>query len=220
LDQVIDFSRIFRKLLKKLWLIVTVTVVFAAVGVVMTLHNERDIYGAQVSLYSVSNGANTASTSGINTMKDYAEIVSSKMVADQVVNSLPEYNLNARNVQAMVSTAYKDGSAIFYIMVRAEDPKLAADVANAASNVFVMVVNNITKQYSVKILDAADSANTYYDAEIGQLKTRLIYAAAGLLLACVIISFIEIFSTRVSEVNDSTLNGQIKLLGVIPKHNI
>lgn len=197
-----------------------VTVLAGFVGIVYTLGETPNIYSAEVSLYGVASGSYTASVQGSYAMRDNAEIVGSKKVADRVVNALPEYNLNAMTVRSMVSTSYSDDSAIFRINANSTDPDRATAVANAAADAFVLEVSNITGADRVKILDAADSVSVSYDGESQQLKTRLIFPAVGFVLICVVISLFEIFSTKVKEVSDCTLNGEIKLLGVIPKHSI
>lgn len=220
MENTIDFVRILRRLIQKIWLIILVTVVSGLLGIVYTIGDTPNIYNAQVSLYSVASGSYTASIQGSYAMRDYAEIVRSKKVAERVVNVLTDYDLNALTIQSMVSTSYDENSAIFYIFANSQDPKLANAVANAAADAFVIEVSNITGADRVKILDAADNVSISYDGVREQQKTRLIFVAAGFILICLILSLLEIFSSKIKSVNDSTLNGQIKLLGVIPKHNI
>ena len=97
MGQTVDFIRIFRKLIKYLWVIVVVTVLSGAVGFFMTIRTGNNVYSARVSLYNIGNSANA------NAMRDYTEIISSKMVADQVVNSLTNYKLNSREIQSMAA---------------------------------------------------------------------------------------------------------------------
>lgn len=217
MGQTVSFSRIFRKLVKYLWLIVIVTILTALIGFFMTRQVGSNIYKAEVTLYSTTY---VGSAANAMIMNDYAEIIRSKMVADLVVNSLGDLKLNARQLRSMVNTYYKDNSAIFSIDVSSNDPGTAIVVANAFADVFISQVNLITGQNSVKILDAADTVGVSYNAKSEQMNTRLIYAAIGFLLTCIIIGLTEILNTRVSEIGDSTLNDEIKLLGVIPRHDI
>lgn len=220
MENTIDLLRIVKKLIKRIWLIIIVTGVSGLIGVIYTFGETTNIYGAEVSIYSVAAGSYSASIQGFNAMTDYAEIVGSKKVADRVVNALPEYRLDAQKVQSMVKTSYGDNSAIFHVYAYSSNPQLATSVANAAAEAFVLEVGNITGVDNVKILDEAMNVFISYDGQKEQLKTRLIFTGAGLVLICVLLSLTEIFSTRVTKVTDCTLNGEIKLLGVIPKHNI
>lgn len=220
MESTMDFVRILRGLVKKIWLVVLITILAGLVGIIYTLGDTPNVYSAKVSLYSVASGSYTASVQGAYAMRDYAEIVGSKKVADRVVNALPDYNLNALMIQSIVSTSYNDNSAIFYVYANSTEPDLAKAVANAVADAFVLEVRNITGADWVKILDAADSVTVSYNAETEQLKTRLTFFAVGFVLICVVISLFEVFSTKVKEVRDCTLNGEIKLLGVIPKHTI
>lgn len=219
MKQTVDFIRIFRRLWKSKLIIIGVTLVITTLGILTTRGIEANQYSARVSLYSVSTDSWT-SNSGVNKLKDYSEIVKSKMVADQVVNTLTDAKLKSFEIQAMVKTTFVENSAIFYITAVTDNPKTAAQIANAVANAFVTDVGIITGQNNVKILDAADTVSISYNASLEKLKTRMIYLMVGFVSVCTVIIISEIFSIKVSEVNDSTLNGQIKLLGVIPKHDI
>lgn len=220
MEYTVDIARVLQKLIKRIWLIIAVTAIFAAAGLLYTAKSSPNLYMADVSLYSIAYGSYRSSLEGFAAMTDYAEIIRSKKVADRVVNNLAEYNLNARQVQSMVSTSYRNDSAIFYIRTVSEDPALAISVANSVADAFILEVRYVTGADSVKILDKAEQVSVYYDGRNDQLKTRLIFAAAGFILICAAISLSEIFSRKISQINDATLNGEIKLLGVIPKHRI
>jgi len=215
-----DFVKILQTLIRRIWLVIVVTVLFGLAGLVYTRGSVPNVYSAEASIYSVASGSYAASVQSTYIMKDYAEIVGSKKVADRVVNALPEYNLDAKLVQTMVRTGFSEDSAIFYVYAYSNDPALVISVANSAAEAFVLEVSNITGADNVKILDEADTVIVSYDGQREQLKTRLLFLAVGFLLICGIITLTAIFSTRVTKVDDCTLNGEIKLLGVIPKHSI
>lgn len=215
-----DFVKILQTLIRRIWLVIVVTVLFGLAGLVYTRGSVPNVYSAEASIYSVASGSYAASVQSTYIMKDYAEIVGSKKVADRVVNALPEYNLDAKLVQTMVRTGFSEDSAIFYVYAYSNDPALVISVANSAAEAFVLEVSNITGADNVKILDEADTVIVSYDGQREQLKTRLLFLAVGFLLTCGIITLTAIFSTRVTKVDDCTLNGEIKLLGVIPKHSI
>ncbi|NLT15428.1 MAG: hypothetical protein GXY05_13925 [Clostridiales bacterium] len=220
MERTMDFVKILQTLIRRIWLVIVVTVLFGLAGLVYTRGSVPNVYSAEASIYSVASGSYAASVQSTYIMKDYAEIVGSKKVADRVVNALPEYNLDAKLVQTMVRTGFSEDSAIFYVYAYSNDPALVISVANSAAEAFVLEVSNITGADNVKILDEADTVIVSYDGQREQLKTRLLFLAVGFLLICGIITLTAIFSTRVTKVDDCTLNGEIKLLGVIPKHSI
>lgn len=220
METTIDFLRILQKLIKKAWLILLITLVSVLAGIIYTLGDAPNVYGAEVSIYSVAAGSYSASIQGFNAMTDYAEIVESKKVADRVVNALPDYNLDSQMIQSMLRTSYGDNSAIFRVYAYSSNPELVTLVANAAAEAFVSEVSNITGVDNVKILDEAIDVFVSYNGQREKLKTRLVFTVVGFVIICAIIGISEIFSTKVTRVTDSTLNGEIKLLGVIPKHNI
>jgi capsular polysaccharide biosynthesis protein len=220
LERTVDFAKIIHAVIKRIWLIALVTVLIGLAGVIYTWEDIPNEYGAETSIYSVASGSYAASMQSTSIMKDYAEIIGSKKVADRVVTALPDYNLDAKRVQTMVKTSFSEDSAIFYVYAYSNDPALVISVANSAAEAFVLEVSNITGADNVKILDEADSIFVSYDGQKEQLKTRIIFAAAGFALSCGILVLAAIFGTRVTKVEDCTLNGEIKLLGVIPKHSI
>lgn len=220
LERTIDLGRVIRRMIKKAWLIAVVTVVVAVIGCIYTMRPSPDVYGSRVSLYSVAYGSYRASIEGFNAMKDYAEIVGSKKVAERVIGLLPQYALDAGTIQSMVRTSYTEESAIFYITAYSTVPELAVSVANAVAEAFVLEVRNVTGEDSVKILDKAETVILSFNAKSEQTRTRLTFAAGGFIAICAVLAVTELFGTKVKEVDDATLNGDIKLLGVIPDHSI
>lgn len=220
MERTIDFVKILQILIKRVWLVVVVTVLFGLAGLAYTRGDVPNVYSARASIYSVASGSYAASVQSTYIMKDYAEIVGSKKVADRVVNALPQHNLDVKLVQSMVRTSFSEDSAIFYVYAYSNDPALVIPVANSAAEAFVLEVGNITGADNVKILDEADTVIVSYNGQREQLKTRLVFLAVGFLLICGIIALTAVFSTKVTKVDDCTLNGEIRLLGVIPKHSI
>lgn len=219
-ESTIDVARIVRRLLLHWKLIIAFTIVATVIGIVVTIPNKPNEYLATASAYSIAAGSYTDSIQGSKAMKDYAEIITSNKVAERVATALTKYRLTTTMIQKMITTSSSENSTIFHIVATAEDPQLAVDVVNAVTDAFLLEVRNITGQDSVQILDHAANVTLSYNANMQKLKTRLIFGAAGFVLICAVLIVGELFSTNIKEVEDGTLDGEITLFGVIPKHDI
>jgi capsular polysaccharide biosynthesis protein len=181
-----------------------------------------DIYTAEVSLYSMASSAGEEPTRGFDVMKKNAGVISSKKVAEQVMNSLGNGSLSLLSVRNMLTTSHEDGSAIFHIYASSNDPHLSVAVVNAAAEAFIAEIRNIIGQseVQVQILDKADNAPVSFDGESEQIKTVIIFASVGFFLMCSVICLVEMLNTKVTTVDKSTLGGKVKLLGVIPNYRL
>jgi capsular polysaccharide biosynthesis protein len=222
LEFYLDFSRIFRKLYRQLWLIFVVTALAAAAGVAFTWNTTPDTYKAEVTLVGASNGSYSNAVGNTYIIRNYSALIRSEKIATRVIQGLPQYNLDKPVVQQMVTASFDKtaDSALVFVDARAIDPVLAIDVANAAADAFVSELRNVTGADVAIIVDQASVAIIDFSGQSSQMRMRIEFAAGGFVMACVLLSLIEMFSKRISRADDCTLHGTIELLGVIPRYNI
>lgn len=222
LEFVIDLRRVTRRIIGNMRLVIIVTLIFAAIGVSLTWKQAPNIFTSKVTLVGIANDmySNVITTSQI--MRNYAGMVQSEKIAESVVRQLPDYKLDTVSVQAMLNTSFEltTDSALFYITADSNDPDISIAVANTAAETFISELKSITGAEIATIVDKASTSVISYNGTIGQLLTRLEIAAVGFAAICVVLSFVEIFSKKVTEGIDCTLGGSIELLGLIPKHHI
>ena len=223
----IDFVRCFKALLKNMKWIVCTAFLFLAIGILVAVYyvDTENVYDAKASVYSIAHGSYTDSSEGIQVIRTYSDIVKSLKVAERASLLLGDGQLDKFTIYDMIevegpevsSSGYVVGeSSIINIHASSTNPQDAVRVANAVAQAFVMEVSSITMTTSVQVLDEAYTCDMTYNA----LKQQAIYVglivAAGILLSCAVIVLQEIFSTKISTLQQSTLYGELDIIGVIP----
>ena len=231
-----DFGRIieidFKRCLKALWThiswIIASVVLFFVIGVMVAVFylDTENVYDAKSSVYSITYGSYTDSANGIQAIKTYSDIVKSLRVAERAALLLGDDSLDKFTIYEMIeveepepnSLGYvTDDSSIIQIHASATDKDDAIRVANAVANAYVMEVTSITNSDSVQVLDEAYTCEITYNA----LKQQLIYiglfTAMGLVLGCAVIVLCEIFSIKITSLQQGSLYSQLDIIGVIPE---
>lgn len=182
-----------------------------------------DCYDAVASVYSISYGSFDESAQGIQMMKAYEDVVKSLQVAERATLLLGDGSLDKFEIYEMIEVEdtstenyYDDSSNVVYIHAYASTPEMAVNVVNAVANAFVMEVNTISNNDSIQVLDEAVEAEKIYNALKKQLFFWVLGLVGGMLIACVTIVVMVIFSDKISSVQDAALYGELEIIGAIP----
>jgi capsular polysaccharide biosynthesis protein len=98
------------------------------------------------------------------------------------------------------------------------DPELSMAIADAVAQSYSIEMNNILNNDSVKLLDSAYTYYKSYSAKRSALKKVIMFVAAGIVLACVMVLICEVFDTKVRTVREATINGKLPVIGIIPDY--
>lgn len=218
----IDVARCLKTIWKhKLWVLLASLLGLVA-GVLLAVFyvDTEDEYCAVASVYSISYGSYDASAEGLQTIRAYEDLVKSLRVAERAALLLGDGSVDKFAIYDMIQveeeeTNIYDESNIVYVTVRTTNPDTAVDVANAVANAFVLEVTSVSND-NIQVLDEAYEAERVYNA----LKKQAIFCAIGLiggmLLSCVTIACMVIFSDKISSVQDASLYGELEIIGAIP----
>lgn len=212
----IDLRRCIKALIQKWWIIAICTIIFLTIGIMRTNTVVIPTYMSSATVYSMAYGSYQEALEGASVMKTYADIVSSRKVAERAALIIGDDTITAQSIQGMVSVEYLKDSPILTIFATSLNSQVAVKIANAVADAFVIEVKNITGSDSVQILDTAVEAYQYMDGGTSTTMKRLMYAGIGFVLPCIIIVLIEILSTRLYAVNDASLNDELEIIGIIP----
>lgn len=213
---IIDVGRIFRELMKKLYIIIICTVLCGVAAYLYSM-DIKDPYYAQssISCYS-TNGNYKEDLSYIYAVQTYIDVINSSRVSERA-SVLLNGELNAAQVKGSISVSYTDDSPTIRIRAISIDAQQAVRVANAVAESVVIEAQNLTGSSNINILDRASSA--YMSGRSSKAKYTLIGLGAGFLIPVAIIVLLQIFSDKIYYVDDASLNGKIEILGVIPKND-
>lgn len=214
----IDLGRCFRAVFRKWWLIAISTVVFITLGLVFTNTVQVPIYYSEATVYSMAYGSYQEALEGASVMKTYADIVSSRKVAERAALIIGDDTITAQTIQAMVEVDYVSSSPILTISATSFNPELTIKVANAVADAFIIEVKNITGSDSVQLLDSAVDSKVFNNGGMSRGMKRTIAGLVGVLLPCMIIFLKEILTTKLYSVDDASLNGKMEIIGFIPAY--
>ena len=215
----INAVKIIDALLKKTWLIIAAGIIAAVLSVFLVDDSAPNVYSSSCSLYSASSESYRDSVEGMNIMRDYVEIINSRKVAERASSYLMK-EVSAEEIMSAISANYSINSKIITITAVSKDPARAILIANAAADAFIQETINITAAESVRVLDSAYRARVMTDMRREALKFRLIVTAAVVAALVLYIALFAFFDGRVAQIQDVTLDGKLKLLGVIPDRGI
>ncbi|MDF2943987.1 MAG: hypothetical protein K0S01_2845 [Herbinix sp.] len=207
----IDLRRCLKAILKKWWLIIIIGTVCYILAYLITNNNSReDEYTAETTVYSLMDHS---------ALTLYSEIITSSKVSERAATSLNIFNMDADSIKEMISVKSYSTTLVLGISATSSDINLAIKVANAVAEVFIEEVNNITSNDSVRLLDEAIAADLSYNKQTEQLKFRIIFTLAGIVLLCVWFIMREVFTSKVHNLSDIGLDGEIDIIGIIPLFN-
>ena len=218
---------IFNIFLPKLWFLVLVAVVCAAVLGTMTAM-KKDTYTAESTFMMVkvpvsnseatNTGLNAAEIEAMQKMISSSKfILESTSFCQKVRDALVGYEgLEASHMKSMLSISLMEDSTCFTISTKASDPRLAKDVADVVHKLFPEdIMQRLPYAIKISTLDypevptSADGKSVTRNALIGGIAGALVAAVAVFLFA----KFDVVIRTR-EKIED---NFSIPILGVIPR---
>ena len=107
-----------------------------------------------------------------NLVSTYSEIIKSKTIAKEVINSLG-LDTTISEFTSNVTVTSKDDTELIEITVSNPDPNLSADIANSLAEVFREKVNEVFKIDNLSVIDIAEPSEIPYN--VGTVKNILLF---------------------------------------------
>ncbi len=226
----LDIIELLYALKNKIKYIIATVVVFALVGLIYSQFLVTPMYKSSTTFVlskskdsttqsdnnSTNNEAITQNDITLNSklVSTYSEIIKSKTIAKEVINSLG-IDMTVNEFIKNVSVTSKADTELIEITVSNEDGKLAADIANSLTEVFREKVNDIYKIDNLSVIDIAETS--YIPYNIGTVKNIVLFAIVGLVLSCGVIFIIVYFDDTVKDEKDIEALLSIPVIASIPK---
>ena len=189
-----DFRRYFSALRKYIWLLVAI-LALAVTGAVIYTQRQPNIYQAQASvqiepkLQDLLGQGQELMNSGLGGTTDYykqqKQVLGSYRLIRQTVDQHRLYmklfseeergdrkledliEAGTRRLQRQISVKYPDQNRIMYVVVRSENPQLAADIANAHVSTYVDYARGLLATDTAK---ASGALSTEFDEAEAKLR--------------------------------------------------
>lgn len=217
----INIKDIFRAALRKIWMIIFCIAVGAVVLYVYSSNFVTPKYKATVSIY-VNNNANTSTVSGITSsdlstsqklVKTYVNMIKSYTVLEKVAETTG-LEITPLEIRDMLSAESVDNTEMFNVEITNTDPMKAMIIANAVAQVAPAEIANFVEGSSTKIIDYARLPEN--PVSIGTVKTAVLGAGAGLMVAIAIVVAQVMLDIRIKGEEDLKRISPAPVLGAIP----
>ena len=218
----IDLKDLLDYFLGKISWIIIAVILTIMVGNVYTMFTRVPMYRSSASLVLVSenngDGSSSYNTSeqqlNKNLVGTYSEIIKSKVVLNEVITKL-NLDYSTATLQRRISVASVNNTEVISISVVDPDSKVAAQIANEISEVFVSEANRIYKLNNITILDKAEVDPRPYN--VNYIKDNAIYTAIGLVISGGLIFLFFYFDTTVKTSDEIEKKLGLTVVGIVPK---
>lgn len=223
----LDIIELLYALKNKLKYIIVTVVVFALLGLIYSKFLVTPMYKSSTTFVlskskesatqsETSSEAITQSDITLNSklVSTYSEIIKSKTIAKEVINSLG-LDMTVSEFKSNVSVTSKDNTELIEITVSNSNPKLSADIANSLAEVFREKVNDVYKIDNLSVIDIAEPNEVPYN--VGTVKNIALFAVIGLVLSCGVIFVIVYFDDTIKDERDIENIVGIPVIASIPK---
>ncbi len=155
----IDLGYIFKIILQKIWILVVVGVITAGIGFSLASFVIQPSYSASVKLYvnngSTGNGISTTQiTAAQELVNTYMEILHSNPTYELIIEEA-DLDYSVKQLAGMIESGASNNTEVMYVTVTANDPYVAADIANAAIDALVYRISDVIEDSSVKVVQTA-----------------------------------------------------------------
>ena len=202
---------------KILWIVIIIVTILI-VGNVYTILKRVPMYQSNTTIVLVGeskDGYNQSDSQlNQNLIGTYSEIIKSKTIAKEVINTLG-LDMSPDELISSVTVTSKDDTELIEITVSTEDSKLSADIANSLTEVFREKVNQIYKIDNLSVIDIAEPSSLPYN--IGTVKNIVIFALVGLIISCGVVFLIVYFDDTVKDEKDIESLLNIPVIASIPR---
>jgi capsular polysaccharide biosynthesis protein len=217
----INIREIGSYLLQKIWLIAIILLVVFAGGEVYTAFLKTPLYESSTNVVLISDTSaktqqvtNNDITLSNNLVKTYSEIVKSRSVLTQVIESL-DLDMTYEQLAGQVTVSSVTSTQLITIKVSNKDSKKAQEIADAIGTVFKSEIKEIYGIDNVQIVDEAVEATHAYNINV--LKESIIYLLAGLILGVGAAYLMYMLDKTIKDTETVENKLGLTVIGVVPE---
>ena len=219
----VDIGRVFRALADRIWMVVIVSVLCAAIVFAATFFLVTPKYEAKAMFYVNNNSLSVGDTSfsissgdlstSRNLVESYLVILGTRESLEAVID-YAGVDCSYRELSKMISAAAVNETEIFEVVVTSEDPEEAEKLADAIAYILPKRISSIIEGTSAQVVDhavlpsAPSSPNYTANTVIG--------AVVGLIFSASVIILREVFDVTIRSEEDVTQCCKHPILAEVP----
>ena len=215
-----SLSEILEILIKRIWVIILCTVLFAGGAFLVTKYVVPEKYTSSVSMYVLPNSNNTniiASLSELNYAQEivntYIEILKTDVFLKSV-GAASGLEYTPVELSNMIEMKAVNNTEIFEVIITTLDPKESLLIANTISVLAPRKIIEIKNADDVKVVDPATLPTSPSGPNV--VKNTAIGLVLGLMLGVMLAFIINIFDKRVKDEDDLAKRYSVPVLGSVP----
>lgn len=217
----IDLLRLARACLKKLWFIITLSLLFGSCAYLGTRYFITPMYESTVKLYvnnsDISVGNVSISTSDLSASVQlvdvYEAILDTKDTLDVVI-AQAGLDYTYSDVSSMLTTSSVNDTQIFQVTVTNADPEEAELIASTIGEVLPEVIAGIIESADARVVEHAIIPSE--PSSPSYLRNTAMGLMLGFVLSVGIIVILELMNTTIREEKDFVDIVEIPILAYIP----
>lgn len=228
MEKEITIQKLFQEALKRWWLILICVVVCGAIFYAYSTYFISDMYTSKAIIYVDNKAPVEIIPEGQqeNNTANLLELTTAEMLVDtyiEILNSNGFYKLIEKNedipysagqMRGMVTYSRVEETGVIYIDVTAPTPEDANLICSSILKYANVQIMNIMGVGSVKVIDEASMPTSPSYPNV--MKNTIFGMIIGILLAAVIIFFINFFDVHIKTVEDIENKYDLVVLGTIP----
>ena len=219
----IDLRRVFEAILKKIWLVVIVTVLAGAMAFVYTQQFVTPLYKSKAMFYvnnsniSLGDASLSVTTGDIsasrNLVKTYIVVLNTRSTLMDVID-YAGVDYSYAQIKDMIAAAPVDETEVFEVVVTSPDPVEADKIADAITYILPKKITSIIEGTSAKIVDASIVAAA--PSSPNKMKNTALGAILGMIATMGFIALVEIFDTTIRTEEDIDMVSNYPILASVP----
>lgn len=214
----IDLLELFGVLMQQIWIILSVGLFAALLAFAVSKFLIAPTYESTTKIYILNKNANTTVTYtdvqlGSQLTKDYAELISSRYVLEEVIQE-QGLDLDYNSLKKKVAVSTPTDTRVIYITVKDNDQIIAMNIANS--------VREAASRHIEKVMDI-DAVNVVETANIPTQKSSpscsrwtLIGGILGCFLVCAVVLVRFLLDDTIKASEDVEKYLELSTLGLIP----
>ena len=224
MEETIDLKEYFGIIKKKSKIIILITLIAMISSAVVSFFVLSPVYETKTTLIvNRSEASEDKSMTGdeYNVSQKlavtYGEIIKSRIVLDEVIDSLG-LDMTYDELVSKISVSPVGDTQIISIKVQDTNARKAMDIANAIPKVFTKEVQRITKANGAEVIDSAVLPEN--PIKPNKLMNVAIATVLGLMISLFVVFLLEYMDNKIKKPEDIEKHLGLPILGVVPKENI
>ena len=218
-----DFVKYSKILRKRFWIIMLLPAIALLTAAYLNIYILKPVYESSVSIIIINKAPNPNAAGYVTyddlmisqqLVKDYKEILISRSVTSQTINSLGIKDLAPSVLSTRISAESKNNTDIIMIDVKDGDPRRAKLIIDRLVEVFQEKIFTLFENRNVRIIDPSNLADRPSSPKV--IPNIVLATFAGFLIALILIFLLEIFDVSIKTVEEAEEKIGLPVLGIIP----